>query len=171
MANIIKTVLNFNSYTWINILLTVLFFIIVQTLFFLYIVSKQYDSIILDKSEILTMLGDNNNIIQSYINKAKETKLKEFKEKAEKENLKRYELNKELVIKYCFIPSMVISGLLLLVILYSIFNRKGDKWTYVETISLILILTSYLTELYFFFFIVRKYEMLGDIEILYNLVK
>jgi hypothetical protein len=165
---VINTILNFNSYTWINILLTVLFFIIVQTLFFLYIVSKQYDSVILAKAELIKLMAENNNKFKLYIDTIKEENIEELERNAAIANARRYELNKELVIKYCFIPANVVGGLLLLTILYSLFNFKGPKWTYIETISLFLIITSYLTELYFFFFIVKKYEMVGDIEILYN---
>ena len=169
--SVINTLLNFNSYTWINILLTVLFFIIVQTLFFLYIVSKQYDDIILAKVKLITMLGEKNEVVKLYIDTIKQQQLDNLEEKAAIANYKRYELNKELVIKYCFIPANVIGGLLILALLYSVINVNGPKWTYVETISLVLILTSYLTELYFFFFIVKKYEMIGDTEIIYNVSK
>ena len=169
--NIINTLLNFNSYTWINILLTVLFFIIVQTLFFLYIVSKQYDDVILAKAKLISILGEKNNAVKLYIDTIKQQQLDDLEAKAAIANYKRYELNKELVIKYCFIPANVIGGLLILALLYSIINVNGPKWTYIESISLVLILTSYLTELYFFFFIVKKYEMVGDTEILYNVSK
>lgn len=174
MVNLFKrisdTVLNFNNYTWINIFTTILFFLIVQTLFFLFIASKQYDTLLLSKTKLISQLGGYNTSVKQTIEVIKEDAEVELKEKAEEANKIRYKANRKLLIQYCIIPIVVITLILTSILLYTFLSKttKKNRWSSIETISLILILGSYLTELYFFFFIVRKYEIIGDHEIFYK---
>jgi hypothetical protein len=167
--SIINTIKNLNNFTWINIFTTVLFFIVVQTLFFKYIASKQYDNILLSKSNFISQLGNYNTSVKELINILKLKADTELKEKAIKSKQNREIINYNLMFKYCIIPIIITTSILLILLLYS-FTEK-TKWTYIENISLLLILGSYLTELYFFFFIIKKYEIIGDHEIFYKSLK
>jgi hypothetical protein len=171
---ILNTILNFNKYTWINIFTTILFFLIVQTLFFIFIGSKQYDTLLLSKSKILSHLGKYNNNVKQSIDIIKtDAELSGLKERADNARKIRNSKNKKLLIKYCIIPIIIITLILSFILLYIFLSKttNKNKWTYIETINLILILSSYLTELYFFFFIVRKYEIIGDHELIYKSFK
>jgi hypothetical protein len=165
--NIINTIKKLNNYTWLNIFTTVLFFIVVQTLFFQYIASKQYDNILLYKSSFISQLGNYNSSIKELINVLKTNAKENLKENAEKSKNKRDILNYKLLVKYCLFPIIIVSFILLIILIYT-FTQKTKKWSYIESISLLLILGSYLTELYFFFFIIRNYEIIGDHEIFYK---
>ena len=60
---------------------------------------------------------------------------------------------------YSGIPFVIFS----LMLLHIIFIMKSTrKWNDVDTLSLLFVTLAYCTELFFFFFIVRKYEFVGD---------
>lgn len=168
---IINNILNFNNYTWINIFTTVLFFYVIQTVFFIYIASKQYDTLLLEKATFLSQLSKYNNNVKEIVINMKNNADNNLKEKALESKKKRNILNNELIFNYCIKPILFVSTILLCIILYTLLSKTKRKWSYIETISIILVLGSYITELYFFFFIVKKYEIISDDEILYKLFK
>jgi hypothetical protein len=169
MISILNEIKNFNNYIWINIFATVLFFLIVQTLFFLFIASKQYEVLLLKKTNFISQLGEYNITIRKYINSLK-LNLDNLHEAAIRAKEERNKKNNYLIYKYCIKPIFITTLILLFIIINTIMT-KNKKWSYIETISLILILGSYLTELYFFFFIVKKYDIIGDHEIFYKSLK
>lgn len=165
----LKIIKSFSKYTWINIFTTVLFFLIVQTLFFVMIASKQYNKLLLSKTNLISQLAEYNFSVKQSIDLVKNNMDEELITKANQSYNKRKNINNKLLIKYCVIPILITTLILIFIIIYKFTDNK--KWSNVETIGLILILGSYLTELYFFFFIVRKYEIIGDHELLYKLFK
>ena len=169
--SIINTIYNYDRYAWINIFTTVLFFYVIQTLFFKYIASNQYNNLLLQKARFLTKLGKYNTSIAALIEEMKKNAEVNLKTKALESQKIRERINKRLIFNYCVIPIIVVSSILLLIVIYSLFTKSKKSWSYIETISFILILGSYLTELYFFFFMVQKYEIVSDDELTYKLFK
>ena len=56
-------------------------------------------------------------------------------------------------------------------LLHLIFIMKSKrKWNDVDSLSLLFVILAYCTELFFFFFIVRKYEFVGDHQIISDII-
>lgn len=159
--------LKLTKFTWIGILSNVLFFMIVQTLFFIYIASKQFDTVLVEKAAILTELAKHNKSIAELINIAKTENSKRDAEIA-LITANRNKANMKLTIKFCLIPIGIISTILLLLI---IFGRSNKKWDSDDTFNILLISFAYITEIYFYLFIVRKYEIVGDHYLIHNIFK
>ena len=84
---------------------------------------------------------------------------------AKKQAEKRDIYNKELMKKWL--------GTFLLATVILIYNRyklksSGKKWTFATT-NLWLVVFGYLTEMFFFFGVIRQYEFYSDHKIYYNL--
>jgi hypothetical protein len=48
--------------------------------------------------------------------------------------------------------------------------KSKRKWNNVDNLSLLFVTLAYCTELFFFFFIVRKYEFVGDHQIISDII-
>jgi len=167
------------------------FFMVVQIAFFYIIASKQIDVIIESKADIIkhyTQYSPRaNKNMKKYIN-SKEFQKKKQTAKLTKEE--RLRLNRKIIwIKLrpflIFIFSIVLISLLLL-ILFSIKSVQSKLFTSEDgginkmtinkmTLSLsdkvlvLFVLGAFSTELLFFFGMVKKYEFIGDMEII-NLI-
>jgi hypothetical protein len=158
------------------------FFMVVQIAFFYIIASKQIDVIIESKADILHNYTKHsskaNANIQKYINS------KNFKEKQNAAQLtkkERLRLNRKIIwIKLkpflIFIFSIVLVSLLL-IILFSMkkvqsklniseSNIKDLTISLSDKVLILFVLGAFSTELLFFFGMVKKYEFVGDMEIL-----
>ena len=155
---------------------------VVQIAFFYIIASKQVDVIIESKSDILQHYMKHsvkaNADIQKYINS------KEFKQKQEAAKLtkkERLRLNRKIIwLKLkpflIFIFSIVLVSLLLIILFsikqvqtkLNISESKAQSLTLSlsDKVLVLFVLGAFSTELLFFFGMVKKYEFIGDMEIL-----
>lgn len=165
-AIIISYINSLDKYNYSTILLNVIIFYTLQYMFFKYILSNMYMNIVLDKVNIIKNIMNDNTIFDLYIkNKINEDYDKQ-KENSEKESDVRNKLNDKLTLKYVFIPLILLSILFLFTIVYK--WGKGRKWDIYDSISIVLILLAFLTEVYFLFLIVKKYIHVGDHLLIYN---
>jgi len=148
----------------------VLFFMIVQTLFFKYVASKQFEILLEDKvniiNEYLKHDEEQKEKIKKYINK-QETK--ELIEKGTEQATERNKINNKLILKWTGIPLIIA----LTIFIVSVLRLKiqGKYWNKIHTGLLLLVITAYLTELFIYFAIVKQYQFYGDHNIyskLYN---
>lgn len=150
---------------WIVILVNVLFFMIVQTLFFRYVASKQYETVLVDK------LG----LVSEYISKQKNYKraLSNERQKFATTNAQllesqyntRQTINNQLEIDYCW--KYIVFTIVAIAIVWFV-NSK--PWGTLHTLGLIFVILGYTTELLFFFGMVKQYEFVGDHTIINSLV-
>lgn len=154
------------------------FFMSVQIIFFYFIASKQLDTIIKSKVDILKNFITYDTTESTYLKKEiKEyTSNNDFKKKlhaSQQTKNKRMEINKLILfqkLKYFLIPILIIIILLTIYIIYS--NNKNDKSLSVSNkILIFFVLFAFTTELIFYFTIVNNYQFTGDIEILNILYK
>ena len=148
---------------WILILLNVAFFVIVQTLFFKYIASKQYDQVLIDKSNMIKLYLDEDST-SMYTQGVKEgiaLYLQKNKEKVKQQKIKREGKNSILQDTYCWSFLKLIILALIIVVL---FNK--EPWSSQYTFGVIMVFLGYITELLFFFLVVKQYEFVGDQKIL-----
>lgn len=150
---------------WIVILVNVLFFMIVQTLFFRYVASKQYETVLVDK------LG----LVSEYISKQKNYKKALSNERQnfattnapllQSQYNTRQTINNQLEIDYCW--KYIIFTIVAIVIVFVI---NPNKWGSLHTLGLVFVILGYTTELLFFFGMVKQYEFVGDHTIVNNLI-
>lgn len=149
----------------IPIFMNVMFFMVIQTIFFLYVASKQFENVLIDKINILKVLSENNPYIKSLIQNYKTSYITNKNFDIIIAERERY--NNEILLIYCGIPIIVISILLL----YVIFFMKSDKsWNRVDSLSLFFVTLAYLTELFLFFCVITQFIFIGDINLIYNFV-
>lgn len=145
---------------WVIIYVNVIFFIIVQTFFFRYIASKQYEDVLKQKIEIIKLYSEKFPTEKEKIDKYVKDYLKTNKNKIQDQHNKRSEKNVILENTYCW-NFLKVTIVLLLLTLYI----SKEQWTSLHTFGLILVVLGYTTELLFFYLIVRKYEFVGDHKI------
>jgi hypothetical protein len=161
-----------NVFKSANITITlcnIIFFMIVQTFFFKYIASKQFNIVLQNKMGIMTELAKNNIYVNNKIKEYKDSNsVASIKINAEKENKAREKKNSMLMLKEfgpfiggCFI---ILLFFIIMMLYYNIFKKDNNwhKWMSVDTSILTLVLFAYTTELLFYFGIVRNYDFYGD---------
>jgi lipopolysaccharide export LptBFGC system permease protein LptF len=142
---------------WIIILSNVIFFMVVQTLFFRYVASKQYESVLKNKLSLVQKLSDKDESLKEVLTKFKVEYLAENNEKIGIQKRNRELANNQLETRYSWV--YVAYAVIALLIVFTFTNQR---WQPVHSLGLIMVVFAYITELYFFFFIVQKYEFVGD---------
>lgn len=160
----------FNRSDWIVILSNLLFFMLVQTAFFWYIASKQYENVLSSKLDTLKLLASKNSLFKRELDAVKDEYMNKHEQKAKELEMKRAKLNRKLTWKYCG-KLIVITTMILFVLILTYFFIKGRPWNDVDTLNMIFVTLAYCTELFFFFFIVKKYEFVGDNYILTSVLQ
>lgn len=160
----------FSRSVWIVILSNVIFFMIVQTAFFWYIASKQYENVLDSKLNMLKLLASKNSYIKRKLYNIKDDYTAKYKSKVEELERERIKYNKELTWDYCG-KLIVIVLCIIIALVFSYIFIKGHPWNNIDTLNMIFVTLAYCTELFFFFFIVRKYEFVGDNYILTNVIQ
>jgi hypothetical protein len=151
----------------IPVISNVIFFVVVQTLFFKYVASKQYENVLESKLDFVKTICDNDPFLRDKIYKIRDDYLSTNKDLVENQQNKRDEKNKQLYYSYSGIPFFIF----LLMLLHLLFMVKSKRdWNEVDTLSLLFVTLAYCTELFFFFFIVRKYEFVGDHQIISDII-
>jgi Na+/glutamate symporter len=141
---------------------------VVQTFFFIFIASKQYENVLADKMNIVSRYVNKNETVKQNFRELKSEYLKKSGSAAKKQYDERQVQNKSLINKFCVLPIAVA----LAVLMYVIFVMGSkNPWNNIDSLNLVLVLLAYATELYFFFFVVRKYEFVGDHYIFSNIFK
>ena len=160
----------------IIILSTVFVFILIQTLFFHFIASKQFNEVLKDKVEILNIYKSAEPQTAELIKNTLESEsTKETIRIGKEQEIIRTNENINLILIHI---GMLMGGLVLLIcaIAIKMFRQKGKdgSWFSFSKTDLILtslILTGYTTELAFFFGVIRQYKFYGDHNIIYGIYK
>ena len=154
----------------------ILFFLIVLFIFFWYVLSVQFEVIILNKTELITLYAQNdpsvNQAVTAYV---QSINLPELQAAAEADETARNKSNLNLLIGYpatsnnpfpvfvwYIILSIVTFGLFIWLCVHAAKNglTSGDK------LLLFLLVLSFITEVIFYFAVVNTWEFIGDYEIL-----
>lgn len=155
LSTTVRNCISFND--WIVIYVNVIFFVVVQTLFFRYIASKQYENVLKQKVEIIKIYGEKFPKEKVKIDEQVKEYLIENNDKIQDQQNKRSKKNAVSENTYCWNFLKVISVLLLI----TLYINK-EQWTPIHTLGLIFVVLGYTTEILFFFLIVQKYEFVGD---------
>ena len=154
----------------VNTFLNTGFFMVVQTLFFYYIASKQVDNIIISKVNVLnTYMKFDNDVKTKTCDYLKSDKYKTEIEQANFRESKRNKLNKILIFKELKYFYIGVAILIFAAIIFSVILKQKPF-----DLLTLAVLGAFTTELLFFFGMVQNYQFIGDLEIvntLYNNIK
>jgi hypothetical protein len=138
---------------------------VVQTMFFVFVASKQYETVLVSKIDLVKAVYDKFPNIKESLIKTKNKYVQDNSELVSKQKKARKKENEHLLWRYCGVP--IVIALVAMAYLL-MFSRSREPWSNVDTLGLMYVMLGYLTELCFFFFIVRKYEFVGDQYIVSN---
>lgn len=149
-------------------LVNVLFFAVVQTLFYKYIGSRELDRTVKHKSSILRTVRENLEknhleapvlLLDAAVLRAGVTKRQEARVKAAERNA----ANNRLIMRWI---GPILFLLLLVIIALVLFNRKKDRsFEFAHWFGMALVVFVYVPEILFFFFVIERYQMVGDYEL------
>lgn len=151
---------------WIIILMNLVFFMIVQTYFFRYIASKQYENVLSNKLGLFQTILNKNPQYKQLIKTYKNKYLEKNQTLVQQQYLQRQLVNQKLEQKYCW---TFIHYTNIFILLLFLFTRQ--KWTSIHTLGVIFVILGYVVELLFFFFIVQPYQFIGDHFLLSQIYK
>ncbi len=167
--HIIKEV--FNSKNLLINLSNIVIFLIFIILFFWFILSRQFDYIVLDKVNIISLLAkydkDFNETLTEYLNTNES--LYEIPKKALEQEESRNAYNFILLQTEVFPFLYVVCTSLIIVILYIIVKRK--KLLKAEYYLLSFVVFAFITEVIFYFLVIKEWQFIGDYQLLYNVLK
>ena len=165
MSNILLNLWSiFFSNNMITLLSNVIFYIVVQTLFFYFIGSKQFNNVLENKVDIVVSYAKKNIYLKEFIKEyISNENAKKLEKEAKKQKKKREKYNRSLIFKWIGIP-LLICIVVLLINIFKLFIL-GESWGRSDNIILLLVIFAYSTELCFFFGIVKQYEFYGDHKI------
>ena len=147
----------------------VLFFMVVQVLFFWFIASREIDRIMIHKSSVLMMLrdklrqekfSDTAEALDAVVIKKRREKAKEAEKNAEA----RKEKNLALVYRWMVPCIIAVSLVLLALVMYNRRNNYGLE--HAHKVGLGLVVCAYVCEVLFFLTVVENYIMISDTDIL-----
>ena len=158
----------FDRNDWLVIIANVLFFMVVQTLFFKYIASQQYENVLISKLDMIKLAMQKNPAFKRQILELKKDYQQKYEKIAKEQQAKREIINRDLTWKYC---TQLIVFTVTIFIGIAVFVKSKRGWQNIDTLNMLFVTLAYSTELFFFFFIVRKYEFVGDNYILTNVLQ
>ena len=164
----------FTGANTLTVLANIFLFIFVQTGFFYFVASKQFNNVLESKIDILNLyLKSSPSTRQQVKDFLQSNEVKEIQKLAKEQEIKRTQMNKNLI-KQKMLPLLLLVTALIVVIIFMMMANKNNSWStfgVTEQVLLGLVLTAYVTEIMFFFGIVKKYEFYGDYRIINTFYK
>lgn len=157
----------FDSANMIVVLSNVIFFIVVQTMFFKYVASKQFNIVLEDKAGIVgEYLKYDPNANEKFRRFKNSEQVKIIKQNAKKQEALREKENAESTMMWIGIPLLVIGAFLIFFVIKLFY--KQEHWDTTDTMLLSFVVFAYLIEVVFYLGIVRQYQFYGDQSIYSN---
>jgi hypothetical protein len=145
------------------IFINILLFMIIQTIFFNEVISKEYDMILAEKTHTMQHYISSDEEIKTAFIDFKTQYLADNKTKKEEQARERTEKNWTLYTYYCIIPIICV---FVLFIVINLLVKFKDSLSGVQIFNFFLILFVYIPEVIIFMFVVKKYQFVGNIDIL-----
>jgi hypothetical protein len=124
--------------------------------------------VLVSKLEMIKLAIQKNPAFKRQILELKKDYQQKYETIAKKQEARREIINRDLTWKYC--TSLIVLTALIFASI-AIFVKSKRGWENIDTLNMLFVTLAYSTELFFFFFIVRKYEFVGDNYILTNVLQ
>lgn len=151
------------------IMFNILFFLIVLVLFFWFILSPQFQSIVLDKADIISLLGDSNFKIKTAIGGYLGTiDFDVLEAKANVDSIDRTVINNKNFVD-TLLGWFIVIGLVTLASLVFLIKHARKEGGGIKTsdwILLLLLVFSFTTEIIFYLVVVKPWQFIGDYELI-----
>jgi membrane glycosyltransferase len=149
----------------IVILANVIFLMIAQTIFFQYLASNQYETVLACKLATIKDFVGKNPGLSAKLNEIKKKKIIELEKNATLQQEQREKINSALTWRYCGIP-VIIALIALWFVIFFMSTKDDDSvasiYITLVYITLVYITLVYSTQLLFFLLIIQQYEFVGD---------
>lgn len=168
MVKILLETLNDKNEVFL-IFINIIIFMIIQTLFFKFVISTEYEHLIKLKLNTVNHYINQDQEVKDMIINYKQNKLENIRVKALEQEKIRNEKNILLYFYYCIIPILCVIFLFIVIIIlnYKSYIFKNSKnFEGIDYFNFGLILLVYIPNMIIFFFVVKKYQFIGNIEIL-----
>ena len=124
----------------------------------------QYETVLKTKLSLVQTLSDRDPAMKLALSTYKSEYLEKNKEKIKKQKLERVNENKKLEYTHSWVYIAYA-----IVAFFLVFTFTNQKWDTIHTLSMFMVIFAYITEIYFFFLVVQKYEFVGD-HMLYSTI-
>lgn len=156
----------FDSINILINLLNLVIFIGVIILFFWFVISKQFDNIIYDKTDIIISAARNDENFKAYLKNYLETDY--IKNKlpllAKQQFGNRTEYNVMLLERELLPFVWSLLTMIGLDVIYMAFKRI--KFTYIDYFLLLSVILGFITEILFYYIVIREWKFIGDYTLL-----
>lgn len=158
----------FNSNNMIINVSNIICFITIQTLFFYFIASKQFNKVLIDKTDIVSSYISHdpelrNSAVQYFQSDDWKALVKQGNQQTSQRDLANLKLIGKRIAPLIAGALVVLFGFIFKLNYYP----AGTKWTRTDTILLSLVMGAFTTEFLFFIGIVSQYQHYGD-HAIYN---
>jgi hypothetical protein len=148
--------------------LNIVFFLIVSISFFWFILSEQYVRVVLDKTDIINLVADQNPEVRSAVISYAEANYDTIRKTAKENRKQRMVHNVDLFYRY-IVPFISVFVFFQFVIAAYIW-KKGIRVSYTDKVHMGLVVLAFVTELVFYFVVVRNWIFIGDEDMYKNLI-
>ena len=165
--NIIETLNDKNEVFLIFI--NIIIFMIIQTLFFKFVISTEYETLIKEKLNTVNYYIDHDQEVKDMIIDYKQNHIEKIRDTALEQEKIRNNQNIYLYLYYCIIPILIVIFLFIVIIILnykSLIFKNSKNFESIDYFNFALILLVYIPNMIIFFFVVKKYYFIGNIEIL-----
>ena len=160
----------FSSNNMVINISNIICFITIQTLFFYFIASKQFNELLIDKTGIVSSYISHDQDLRFGANQYFHgPEWKDILEKGQQQSKTRTNANLSLI-KRKIVPLIIAAICVLGCFVYKLKNNS-EPWSRTDTILLTLVMGAFTTEFLFFIGIVSQYQHYGDHAIYYTLLK
>lgn len=158
----------FESANMIVLLSIIIFFMVVQTLFFKYVASKQFNIVLEDKANIVGEYLKHDPAANEKFRQFKNSeKVKSIEKAAKEQEAIREKDNMASTLKWIGLPLLI--AVLFLIFFIGKLYFKSEEWDTVDTMLLSFVVFSYVVEVLFYVGVVKQYQFYGDQAIYDNL--
>jgi len=148
------------------IVFNVLFFLGVLLIFFWYVLSSQFQTIVLDKVDIITLMATyDENIKTSVTNLIQTINTEELKAAAQAEQIARNTTNQKGFVESLLGWFIVLGVLTLIAFIMLCIHAVGGGINKGDWVLIFLLVLSFVTEIIFYFVVVDSWEFIGDYQL------
>lgn len=153
------------------VILNLIAFATIQTIFFWFVGSKQVDAVVEQKADFFSELAKRDDIVHQemldYLNDPKNGKVLADKVKIDNENTaaKNWELTYSMIGPPYFALCAILGFMFLSMIVFRKFPTSIDAFL------ALMVITAFTTELFFYFLVVRQQITIGDAELRLGVLK